>query len=454
MQSNPIQQRIELICEKWEEAKKKSEAGIVHIRCRPDESEMVDTFYTYMIASDTPVLDIAFHFDAVCYDPKLFSKALLEELDETIHIWNNSEKDSRIEYVEVNWKPDYSLGGNKNSAALFINNFNTLCAALKLPPGNFAVAILKGTIVGKNLIEWLKDAMEANISPGVKILIHDTLEDLIFQDLILRQSPVITTIPINLDMPKAMEQVAAMGDPNDPATAYRQSFMKMMNEMGAGNEDKAEKSGQECISIANRNLSKDPYWITQIIVIYIALANDKMRYKKKEATLEYANKAVDTAINTKTYLENDIASMLLAQATMFRGSVLFSYNRKADAYIDFNLSFELYLEQLNTLLAIEACRMAGQSALQSGQKENGIKVLVKGARLGNQVDPQTMYGTTYAGILEQLQQSNDGSLISMQELDQIARPIYGADWVNLVKDWKKIPDKAKLEKQELEATEA
>jgi hypothetical protein len=230
--------------------------------------------------------------------------------------------------------------------------------------------------------------------------------------------------------------------------------MKMINEIGAGNEARAEKCGHECIAIANRNLNKDPYWITQIIVVYIALANDKMRYKNKEGTLGYANQAVDTALNAKTYFENDIASILLAQATMFRGSVLFSYNRKTDAYIDFNLSFEIYLEQVNTLLAIEACRMAGLSASQSGQKENANKVLAKGARLGNQVDPETIYGTTYAGILEQLVLNNEGNLISMQELDGIARPIYGSDWVNLVKDWKKIPDKTKLEKQEQEAVEA
>lgn len=454
MQSNPIQQRIELICEKWEEAKNNADARIVHIRCQPDELDMVDTFYTYMIASDTPVLDIAFHFDAVCYDTKLFSKALLEELAETIDIWNNSEKDSRIEYAAVDWKPDYSLDDKKNTAALFINNLNKLSAVLKLQPGNFTVAILKGPLVGKNLIEWLNDAMQINISAGVKLLIHDTFEDVFFNDITIRQSPLIATIPLNLDMPKAMEQVAAMGDPNDPATVYRQSFMKMVNEMGAGNEDKAEKCGHECIAIANRNLAKDPYWITQVIVVYIALANDKMRYKNKEGTLGYANKAVDTALNAKTYFENDIASILLAQATMFRGSVLFSQNRKADAYIDFNLSFEIYLEQVNTLLAIEACRMAGLSASQSGQKENSNKVLARGARLGNQVDPETLYGTTYAGILEQLVLGNDGSFISMQELDEIARPIYGPGWVNLVKDWKKIPDKAKLEKQEHEAVEA
>ena len=76
MQSNPIQQRILLMCEKWEDAKKNTEARIINIRCQPDEDDMVDTFYAYMIGVDSPVTDIAFHFDSSCSDIKQFSSSL------------------------------------------------------------------------------------------------------------------------------------------------------------------------------------------------------------------------------------------------------------------------------------------------------------------------------------------------------------------------------------------
>jgi len=137
---NPIQQRITLIGEKWTDAKKHRAARIVRILCQADETDMVDTFYTYMIAADTPIPDIAFHFDSSCTDIKNFSKDLLEELKEVIDIWNNSIKDDRIPYVPVNWTPDYSITSPSNHAHLFVANFNRLAKEMDLEPGLFAVA--------------------------------------------------------------------------------------------------------------------------------------------------------------------------------------------------------------------------------------------------------------------------------------------------------------------------
>ena len=351
MQSNPIQQRIELICDKWEDAKKNARARIVQIRCQPDESDMVDTFYTYMVGVDSPIIDIAFHFESVCKDPKQFSISLLNELEEYITIWNDSRKDERIEFVPVNWTADRSIQDAKNPAALFVNNFNSLARALNLPPGIFTVAILKKT-GSKEFIAWLKDALGANIDGSVRYLVHDRTDIPAYDEIKMTPyASAFETIPLNLNMPKAMEQVAAMGDPNDPATAYRQHFMKMMNEMAAANENRAERAAQECLAIATKNISRDPYWITQVVVIYIALANDKIRYRKKEETLDYADKAVDTAIASKTYFENDIASLLLAQAVMFRGSVYYVQDKRREAFTDFNLAFELYQQQYKIRIA-------------------------------------------------------------------------------------------------------
>ena len=453
MQSNPIQQRIELICEKWEDAKVNTKARLVLIRCQPDETEMVDTFYTYMIGTDTPIMDIAFHFESECYDTKHFSKSLLAELEEIMHIWNNSEKDSSIEFVPVPWQADYSLQNDKNPALMFVKNFNALAKEMNLSDGLFAVAVFKGPVNDKNLNLWFKDALEAGINPAVKFLFHDTVANPVFEELVLKSNSQIITIPINLNMPQAMEQVAAMGDPNDPATAYRQSFMKMMNEISAGNESKAEKWGQECIKTATQFISKDPYWIMQVVVVYIALANDKIRYRKKDETLAYAQKAVETAAASKAYFENDIVSQLMAQAVMFRGTVFFINGNRMEACTDFSVAFDTYKQQGNMPLAIEACRMAGESALKSGQKDYAAKILSDGARLGNTIDAEAAAGTTYAGVLDLLLQTNHVTNISMQELNEIALPIYGPDWLDKVRNWKQIPDNAALKKKELETAE-
>lgn len=444
MQSNPIQQRIELICEKWEESKKHQDARIVRMQCQADEIDMIDTFYTYMIANDTPVLDIAFHFDSTCTDLRTFSESLLKELEEVIHIWNTSEKNEQMPFVAVNWQADYSMASDKNPAALFISNFNSLAKELNLQPGLFTVAILKSVPNAKLLI-WLKQAIDAGISPAVKFLVHDSINEPSFDKIAKARDLPVHTIPIKLNMPKAMEQIAAMGDPNDPGTAYRAVFMKMFNAMGAQNESEAEQRGLECIAMANRHLGKDPYWVMQIVLVYVALGNDKIRYKKKKETLAYADKAVETAIASQQYFANDTASSLLAQALMFRATVLFVQGKYSAAYNDFSVAFEVYQKQNNTILAIEACRMAGMSAFKGSEDINAIKILSDGARLGKTLDPQTVQATTFAGLLELLLPSNHAPFISSHELDEICESAYGANSKKMIFRWKKASESSFLQ---------
>lgn len=454
MQSNPIQQRILLMCEKWEDAKKNTEARIFNIRCQPDEDDMVDTFYSYMIGVDSPVTDIAFHFDSSCSDIKQFSSFLLDELEEIMNIWNNSEKDERIDFVPVPWTPDRSLQKDRNPAAMFVQNFNMLAKAMHLPQDVYAVAIFKTPGNKSNFITWLNKAVEAGIDASVKFLMYDRVDMPAMDDFM--ESPggfTLEMIDLDLNMPKAMEQIAAMGDPKDPATPYRQSFMKMMNAMVAGDENKAEKHAGECLQIASEHVSKDPFWVIQIIVVYTALANDKIRYKKEGATLEYANKALEAARESESFFENNITAGLVAQTIMFRGTVLFMQKRKMEAYADFTLAFDTYTRLGNLIMAVEAARMAGESALDFSDME-AVKILAAGARTGTRLSVEMAASSSYAGVLDRLLETNHSSFISMDEIEQLAKQKYGEDWLAVVKHWKEPPDAATLEAMEKEEMEA
>src|SRR4030095_3911361 len=438
MQSNPIQQRIDLICDEWEDAKKHSKARIVRIHCQDDESDMVDCFYTYMIGTDSPIQDIAFHFESACLDQREFSESLLKELEEIIYIWNESQKDERIEFVPVHWKADCTSRKDKNPAALFVHNFNMLAKSLALPKDLYTVAIFRSGIVNKQFAAWLKSAMEAEIDSTVKFLIHDTVSQPHFDSLAFDSPFIITTIPLNLNMPKAMEQCAAMGDPNDPATFYRQAFMKMMNAMGAQKEKEAEKWGKECIKQATENLSRDPYWIMQVIVVHVALGNDKMRYKKKDQALEHATKAVEAATAARNSFDNENGSILLAQALMFRGTLLFLDEKWEDAHPDLSEAYTIYKKQGNFALAVEACRMAGKSAMKNSENSRAAEILAEGTKLGKNIDSTIARASTFAGLLEILLETKYTKFISLEEIDEIAMNIYGPDWNKIVNNWKKV----------------
>lgn len=444
MQSNPIQQRIEIIAEKWEEAKTQPEARIVCLRCLPDELEMADTFYTYLIAADTPVYDIGFHFDSRCLDAHNFSEALLAELAEVLEIWNQSTKDERIDYVPVNWQPEKPEQPDRNAATLFVENFNRLADGLALPDGFFAVAVFKNASLDKYFPAWLRQAAEAGIGNKVKFLVHELITEPRHQALERKYPELFAAVPLALNMPQAMEQIAAMGDPSDPATPYRQRFMQMINAMGAGKEEEAEKRGEDCLALATENIAKDPYWVMQVVVVNIALGNDKIRYKKKKETLRYADRAVEAATGATAFLDPKSAGALLSQALMFRGTAHYTQAHWKEGYEDFKTAFDLCVQQGGLPLAIEAGRMGGHCAVKSGQKKAGIELWAAGARLGQSLDAETARASTYGHLLKSLLAADYREQITTEELHGLAQKVYGEEWVNSVRGSAKLPDETAL----------
>lgn len=435
MQSNPIQQRIESVCEQWEDAKKFKSARIVRIQCQPDEHDMVDTFYIYMIGMDTPVMDISFHFDSICRDVNTYSMDLLKELDELISIWNNSEKEKGITHFDINWKANFNINDKKNPALLFVANFNKLADVLDLNDNLFSVAILKSP-TSQEQIKWLKSALDAGISEKVKILIYDSIDDPAYNQFCFSNPLQTTTIALNLNMDKAMEQAAAMGDPKDPATPYRQAFMKMMNAMAKNKETETELHANTCLNIATKNTERDPYWTVQIIVILLMLGNDKLKYKKKSEALDYANHAVKLAGETKGALDDKAEQALSAQALMFRATLLFTNGDYVNSFKDYQTCFSIYSLQNNFHLAVESCRMAGVCANKRTEVGNAAEILCSGFKLAKKVTPPTIKSSTFAGLVDELLKTNYQNYIPNEELEEEGNRIYGSEWHTIVQNWK------------------
>ena len=79
-----------------------------------------------------------------------------------------------------------------------------------------------------------------------------------------------------------MQQITSMLPPDEPSVKYRKAFISMTKAIEEEKESEAEKYGEVCITEAQNLLSKDPYWFTQLVVVYTILSNDKMRYKRED----------------------------------------------------------------------------------------------------------------------------------------------------------------------------
>ena len=420
MASNPIEQRIEQIIYEWDISKTDSQARVVRILSQRDEQDIVDTFFTYMIATDTDIMDIAFHFDAMYTNDEEYTKSLLKELKETITIWNTNQKevgeDEQETSEKIDWEVDYNIGKEMGWAGVFTANFNKLAEALHLLEGNYTVAILKNTNKSKNFIQWLFKCLDYGISEKVRFLVTDTVNRPVFDSLSREGKQKVYTIFLNLNMPLAMQQISSMLPPDEPSTKYRKAFISMTTAIEEEKENEAEKYGEICITEAQNLLSKDPYWITQLVIVYTILSNDKMRYKKDKETL------------------------------MYRGTIYYIKEKWENSYTDYLTAYELYSQANNPILLIEAARMLANAGFHCNKTKEAMEALKEVVLLGKVLSKEAAFGSSYRIAVDTFMEKNYQKYLSYDEIETICEPLFGKQWREVIAGWKKVPDEETLNK--------
>jgi tetratricopeptide (TPR) repeat protein len=438
-ESNPIHQRIELFTEKFEAVIKDPDISIVRIKARDNEKEMVDTFYTYLLGTDTNNHDIPIIFNSIYHGDTQYSKALLTELEKLIDTWNDADK-SKVEVVidKLDWKPDFNLINPNNPASLYIRNINSLAAFLKLDKGVHLVPILRVSVADiKGLTRWLNFLLKEDIDPKVKLLIDDTFSHSHFQSFAEKNPGKVATLIPDLDMDKAMQQVAAMGNPNDPGVQYRKAFIAMMQAIEKRKEKDTEKHAAECIQIANKNLEKNPYWIGQVIAVNAALANDQVGYRNFRKAIEFSTKGVEAAQKAKEIIPDEyIHRKFMAQAIMIRASLLVASKEWLKAVEDFKTAAYHYTYTNDFILGMEAYRMMGYCYDKAGNRDAACDVLTEALAVSGTISSNIIRYTTFGGVIEHLFKINNQHYISNKELSEIAKEVYGNDWLKEITNWK------------------
>jgi hypothetical protein len=438
-ESNPIHQRIELLTEKWEAIIKDPDVSVVRINAKDNEKEMVDTFYTYLLGVDTDNHDIPIIFNSIYHEDRQYSEALLAELEEMIDIWNDADK-SKVEVVieQLDWKPDHNLIDADNPASLFIRNINNLATFLKLSKDIHLIPILRVSLADiKGLTRWLNFLLKAGVDPKVKLLIDDTCSHPHFQSFAEKNPGEVVTLVPDLNMDKAMQQVAAMGNPNDPGVQYRKAFLAMMQAIEQRKEKETGKHAAECIQIAYKNLEKNPYWIGQVIAVNAALANDQVGYRNFKKAIDFSINGVMAAEEAKEIIPDEyIHRKFMAQAIMLRASLYVASKEWIKAVNDFTEAAGHYTYTNDLILGMEAYRMIGYCYDKAGNRDAACNALTEALCVSGTISSNMIKYTTFGGIIEHLFEINNQKYISNHDLREIAIEVYGDDWMREIKNWK------------------
>ena len=247
-------------------------------------------------------------------------------------------------------------------------------------------------------------------------------------------------------MPLAMQQISSMLPPDEPSTKYRKAFISMTKAIEEEKESEAEKYGEVCITEAQNLLSKDPYWLTQLVVVYTILSNDKMRYKKDKEVLEYADKAVATAVIAESQLEKSVSQALLAQTLLYRGTIYYIKEKWENSYTDYLTAYELYLQSDNPILLIEAARMLANAGFHCNKTKEAMEALKVAVSLGKVLSKEVAFGSSYRIAVDTFMEKNYEKYLSYDEIEAICEPLFGKQWREIVSSWKKVSDEETLNK--------
>lgn len=427
--TNPIQQRMELLADKWTEATLKPKRRIIRILAQPEEEEMVSTFFQYMLALDSSVDDIAVLFESVFEDIAGFSTLLLEELDDVIKIWNGAKKPESLIFEPITWQPDYSLADKEEPAALFIRNMNHFAEVLLQDDDRMLVPVLFFFSENKKEINhWLQSAIRVGISDKIRLALPDSTSICLFDEIETDFPGKMETILPELDMNNGISQLAAMGDPADPNASFQFSFVKMCQAIEKRNQKEVSKQANTCLQIANDNVESNPYWLTQSVTVHIALANNELGNKNYKEAAKEATLALDIARKTQELLDESLSARLCGQCCMIRGSILSTDKKWEKAMADFGEAEELYGSCKDSIMQVEALRMCGYAADGAGEKRKAVESLVRGLRVGVTIPPNVIAASSFPLLVKSLLKHNYSSLITDEEVDNLIKPLWGDDW--------------------------
>lgn len=439
--TNPIEQRIELLADKWTEATYRQAGRIIRILAKPEEEEMVNTFFEYMLALDSSVDEIAILFETVFDNPEEFSGLLLKELDNIIKIWNDTKKPDGLIFDPIDWEPDYSLTDKEEPAALFVRNINKFAEQLLTGTDRMLAPVLfLFSENEKEVNNWLQSALRCGIAENIRLAIPDSTEHQLL-DAIATDHPdeVITVLP-ELDIDNGISQLAAMGDPADPNSSFQFSYVKLCQAIEKRKQKDVQIQADACLQIAAEHVEQNPNWLTQMVVVHIALANNELGNKDYKKAAKEATLALDIARKAYEILDKSLSTRLCGQCFMIRGSILSTDKKWEKALADFVEAAELYGLCKDSIMQVEALRMCGYAADGANEKKKAVQSLVAGLRVGAAIPANVVASSSFPLLVKALLKHNYDGLITDEEIDNLLKPIWGEEWRKVLKQLTDIKD--------------
>lgn len=429
MESNPIQQRAEEFELKYLELRHTETYTFLVFRTASDDWEMIETFYDYMIAMDNEIEDVVVVFKSPLHQVDTYSNALVEELFMSTFLWNYADKPAGVDANYIAWDMDITTSSKNNVAELFVSNINAFCESVEFEEDSHFVCVLDyQNKEAKWILRWLKDLAKLELHPKIRLILSDTFERPIFNELKNFAPKSTQILPHHFGLAQAIKEVAAMGDPEAPDTKYRYHLVQLYEAIDKKKDKDVDKHAAICLTIAEHNKEKNANWHVQKVMVYCALATSEFGKKQFKKAINYIDQGILILQEIVGLLPEELLESLSGQTHLFRGSLFMMVNKCKKAIEDFKMGETYYARRQDHLMQVEAFRLLAIAADKDGDKPLRYEALNKGIRLGVNLNESLVQASTYTLLIKEVLDSRYTEYISDTALDTIIQPLLGKQW--------------------------
>lgn len=271
--------------------------------------------------------------------------------------------------------------------------FAGVCASLAAHhAGLFAVLalVLAPASVGDDaaLAAWVHRFVRAPLPPSVRLLLVDPDDAPRYAALAAAEPALVCSEPVDLDMPAAIRELAAQGDPADPAVQVRQHVAALVEASGAGDRAGVARSAAAALAVAEAQA-----WPAQRTAVHMAVGSSDLGAEDAPAALVRFRAARGIAEAAEAGGEPWAPGLVLTARTA-EATALLSAGRDAEAGVLYQSTAPLATAQGDHTLALESWRMAALCFERTGRPDYAWAASLRAAQAAEAMDADARRAST------------------------------------------------------------
>ena len=420
---NPIARMVESLQSKWLETTSKCpDYKLIRWLVRPEEVAIVNGFYQL---ESSPYGSMP-EFFVVLLTPfedseETFSSRLISDWTE---LW---KQDKYVEQSGVKWSPEQWLEKSERTGKperVFIEMLVDFQQHVCRKGQTFVLGLIPRSV--KNFMAfnyWIIETAE-KLPPEIKLSLTDhTGKNYLKESFKNFKDKALTIECPDMDLNKAIRQMATSGDQSSPEVNFRKCLYEMADGVTSKNDKHIHEWGKKAIVIAQNTGIK-----SFLASAYLIYAGFLLQLKKEESD-ELLDKGIPIAETAVKKGEADALGVLL-QLYGFKAAYRSIKGKNLQSCQWLLKQAKLAVENKLGVYAISICRMAARAAKKAGEYEYYSESLQLGYHAGDELSKEELFVSEIKVLAyyyaEELQ--NDKKVAEASAIHRRMQEIFGKGW--------------------------